>query len=471
MRPLAFLALLAALCPRCDSGPPPGRTCTISPPSPADWRLVASGTNLRDSQGRVVSLRGVNAGGRSKFAPYVPFDFTDYPSALNAYMDRAASWGIDVLRVPFTWAALEPVQGQDDQSWLALYDQFLDAAWARGIWTIIDFHQDVYSEVYCGDGFPGWTVSNPPAPHHDCPQWGLEYLNDPGVQGAFDAFWANGSAVMTAYQAAWDVMVARYKDKPGVLGFEPINEPGWGTQDEGVFTASTLTAFYSVMIPRMRAAAPMSLVFIDATGLDGGLLTTQLNKPTGEGWVFAPHFYPFTHNPDGVADLMGNWVKMGAAWNVPVFLGEMGESDLVGGATEYIAAHFAAFDALPLVGGAVWEYSVAKDLWNSETNTVVAPDGTELAVAQALMRPFARAVAGDVATQTFDTTTTTFSLTYAPSASATTNVTSVDFPKRVYPTGAHVSLTGGCYDDTSQPGQILVRADTGATTVSLTISP
>ncbi|MGH7268892.1 MAG: cellulase family glycosylhydrolase, partial [Polyangiaceae bacterium] len=138
----------------------PFRACTITPPTLSTWKLSTAGTSFRDASGRTVLLRGVDAGGRSKLPPYVPFDFAagQYTAALGAYMDRAASWGIDVMRVPFTWAALEPVEGQDDATWLSLYDQLLDAAWAHGIYTILDFHQDVYSEVYCGDGFPAWTV-------------------------------------------------------------------------------------------------------------------------------------------------------------------------------------------------------------------------------------------------------------------------------------------------------------------------
>ncbi|MGH7293985.1 MAG: cellulase family glycosylhydrolase, partial [Polyangiaceae bacterium] len=213
---LAGLAGLAvALSPGCrSSGGQLTHPCTIAPPSPPDWRLHADGTALRDGLGRVVFLRGVDAGGRSKFAPYVPFDYSSgqYDAALGAYMDRAASWGIDAMRVPFTWAALEPVQGQQDADWLTRYQALLDAAWARGIWTVVDFHQDVYSESFCGDGFPSWTIPNAPAPHHDCPGWSFEYFQDAGVQAAFDAFWADGSAVQAEYLAAWDSMIARFQN-------------------------------------------------------------------------------------------------------------------------------------------------------------------------------------------------------------------------------------------------------------------
>lgn len=442
--------------------------------TPGDWRLHADGTELKDGLGRVVFLRGVDAGGRSKFAPYVPFDYAQgqFAAALGAYMDRAASWGIDAMRVPFTWAALEPTQGQDDADWLNRYKQILDAAWARGIFTVVDFHQDVYAESFCGDGFPSWTIPDPkPAPHHDCPNWQLEYLNDADVQAAFDRFWADGSTVQAAYVAAWDRMIGHFANEAGVVGFEPINEPGWGTQDESTFEATTLTAFYSRVVAHMRQLAPQSLVFVDPTGLAGSLVKTSLGRPAGDGIVFAPHFYPIAApNPDDVLPRMQTWADVGAAWNVPVFVGEFGITHDSTAALPYMAAHFAALDTLGM-SGTEWEYSVETEEWNAETDSVVAASGAEYPVAQALVRPFARAVAGSGITQSWDGPSGTFTLGYAPASGAASRVTEVQLPPRVYPEGYKVTLSGGCYDDQSVPGRMLVQADDGAGQVTLTIAP
>jgi endoglycosylceramidase len=456
-----------------ESGTPAARTCTIAPPSPPDWRLRADGTALRDGLGRVVFLRGVNAGGRSKFAPFVPFDYASgqYASALASYMDRAASWGIDAVRVPFTWAALEPVQGQHDEEWLGRYEQLLQAAWARGIWTVVDFHQDVYSEAFCGDGFPLWTIPDPkPAPHHDCTSWQLEYFQDADVKAAFDRFWAAGSPVMAAFLGAWDFMIARFKDTPGVAGFEPINEPGWGSAATDKFEATTLSAFYAQMVPRVRAAAPLALVFVEPTGFAGSIVTTTLQRPPGDGVVFAPHYYPISSpNPETVLPKMQGWANVGAQWNVPTFVGEFGSDHDSDTTADYMAGHFAALDSLGL-SGTEWEYSVESEQWNQEGDSVVASDGTEYPVAQVLVRPFARAIAGGALTQTWDGASRTFSLAYA-TGSAATNVSEVQLPARAYPTGINVALSGGCYDATSAPGRLLVQADDGAPQVSLTVTP
>ncbi len=444
-------------------------TCTIPAPAPSSWRLVADGTQFRDALGRVVFLRGVDAGGRSKFAPYVPFDYEDggYATALDAYMAHAAMWGIDVMRVPFSWSALEPTQGADDPDWLSRYDQLLTAAWAQGIWTIVDFHQDVYSESFCGDGFPGWTIPDAGPYEHDCPGWQLEYYNDVGVQQSFDRFWDAGSPIQSAYLSAWSVMLARYNAMPGVIGFEPINEPGWGSGDEGTFSATTLTAFYSMMIPFMNAAAPASLVFIDPPGVDGSTVSTMLGRPdAGTGFVFAPHYYPISGATSDQQSGLTPWQAMGTAWNVPIFVGEFGASHTGTANIAYMTEVFDALDALNL-SGSEWEYSVESEEWNSETDSIVEADGGEYPIAQAVQRPYARAVAGSAITQAYDSTSTTFTLSFTPAS----GVTEVAMPANIYPTGYSVTLTGACSDAATVPGRLLIQPTAGATTVSLTIAP
>lgn len=463
-----ILAALASACADSATVNPVTRSCVIPQPVRTDWRLHAEGMQLRDALGRVVLLRGVNGGGRSKFAPYMPFDYPPggFDAALARYMDRAKSWGIDAMRVPFTWAAVEPVEGADDQDFLRRYDALLDAAWARGIWTIVDFHQDVYAEAFCGDGFPAWTIpGQAPPPHHDCPTWGLAYFDDPKVVAAFDRFWADGSPVQAAYASMWDRMVARYADRPGVVGFELINEPASGSADVGTFSETTLTAFYTRMVSRIRAAATRALVFVDPLGLDGLRLQTRLMRPAGDGVVFAPHFYPLSRNPESVLGAMASWSAVGESWKVPVFVGEFGA--LNGGEQRsFIAAHFDAFDALEL-SGTEWEYSVAGEAWNGEAASIVAADGTELAVAGAIVRPFARAVAGSAISTSFDSATRTFTLDFSPAASG---VTEVSLPSRLYAAGIDVRLTGACADD-SHTGELLVEADPGATRVALHVTP
>lgn len=468
---IAVLPLL--LLAGCSAASPPVDVCSLTPPTLSSSQLHADGTVLRDTLGRVVILRGVAAGGRSKLAPFVPFDFTGdgYDAALATYLDRAASWGINTLRVPFTWAAVEPTEGTYDAAFLGRYDALIDGAWARGMFTIIDFHQDVYADVFCGDGFPDWTLPGPlPAPQHDCPNWGGEYLSDASVQAAFDAFWASGSTVRVSYNALWDMMAARYAARPGVVGFEPFNEPGWGTANLASWEATTLTTFYGDMAARLRAAAPDALIFFDSTGIDAVTVSTALSLPTGSGLVFAPHYYQgaaldgSTPSADLVAVNLKKWAERGAKWGVPVLIGEFGAENATPDVEPYLAAHFDALDTLG-ASGTEWEYSVSSELWNDENLSLVAADGTENPSVQAILRPYPRAIAGSAVTFGYDSTSHAATLQYTPAP----GISEVAIPARAYPAGYAVHVTGGCAD-TSHPGRLLVQADPGAAAVTVSVT-
>ncbi len=468
--PLALFALAG-----CGSSTPapPTDVCSLTLPALPSSSLHADGTTLRDALDRVVVLRGVDAGGRSKLAPFAPFDFTGsgYQAALDAYLDRAASWGIDALRVPFVWAAVEPTQGTYDEDFLTRYDALLDGAFARGMFTVVDFHQDVYADAFCGDGFPDWTLAPPyPAPHDDCPNWGGEYLSDAAVQGAFDAFWASGSPTRTAYGELWNMMAKRYAGRPGVIGFEPFNEPGWGTAAMATWEATTLTTFYGQMAASLHAVAPDALVFFDATGVDGVTVTTSLSLPAGSGLVFAPHYYQpaaldgSAPSPGLVSVSLHEWENVGAGWGVPTFLGEFGASNPTPDVAAYLSAHFDALDALGM-SGTEWEYSVAAEMWNGEDLSIVAEGGTENPSAAAILRPYPRAIAGSAVVFSFDSTSRAASLQYTPAS----GVSEVAVPARAYPAGYTVQVTGGCADS-SQPGVLLIQANPGATSVAVSVT-
>ncbi|HZS36888.1 MAG TPA: cellulase family glycosylhydrolase [Polyangia bacterium] len=469
---LGALGSLGPLVLLAGCGSPGAKHCALAAPALPDWRVRTDGQKFRDSLGRVVLLRGVDAGGRSKFAPYVPFDFPSggFDGALAAYLDRAASWGVNVFRLPFTWAAVEPAQGVDDAQFLAHYDAIVDGAWARGIRVVIDFHQDVYAENFCGDGFPAWTIPDPkPAPHHDCPNWGSEYAGDPAVQAAFDHFWSASSTVRPAYNALWDRLSARYRDKPGVIGFELINEPNNGTAALHDWEMNTLTPFYSAMGNQLRAGAPKTLLFFDAPGVEAAISSTNIGLPDGGGWVFAPHYYQPTAvllggdgDPDQVAAGIAGWANYGKTWNIPVFIGEFGAAHDSADTATFLNAHWDAFDSMNL-SGTEWEYSQAAEGWNSENFGMVAADGTEYPIVDAIARPYARALSGDGAQASYDGGSKTWSLAFT----ADGGVSEIALPSRTFAKGADVQLSSGCIDDT-HAGVLLVQA---SAPVTLKIKP
>ena len=444
MRNAPLLALLLIGCPTQE----PPDCAAIAPVPPPLAALTADGTTLRDADGRAVALRGVNAGGRSKFAPYMPFDFTEgaFQAALDAYLDRADTWGINVLRVPFSWAALEPTEGTWDESWLARYVALLDGAHARGLWTIVDLHQDIYAEPFCGDGFPVWTIPGDPGPpRHDCPTWYLGYFDDDDVKAAFDRLWANEGGRLDALNGMWEALVARLADHPGVLGYELLNEPGWGSADRDVFTATTLPSWYEDLVPRLQATDPDALFFLDTNGVEGPAASTVMPRPALDGIVFAPHFYHPTIilGSDGPAieesPLPGltAWAAVGADWDVPVLIGEFGMPIGRDGGAEWIAGHFDAFDALGL-HGTLWEYSTAGEVWNGESLSITFATGAETELVEAMARPYLAAIAGEVTAQAL--TADRFTATWTATAGSWSEIA---LPARGW-SGASIVAEGAC---------------------------
>jgi len=363
-------------------GPRPMPTCTISEADPG--RLRVEGREIRDEDDRLVTLRGVNAGGRSKFAPYRPYD-----QDLEAYLDRPEAWGFSVLRVPFSWAAAEPERGVWDEDWMAEYDALLDGAWQRGIYTIVDFHQDVYTEAWCGDGFPAWTLPEDPGePRHDCPNWFTGYSTDERVDAAFEDFFADTYGARTDWEAMWDVMIARHEDRPGVIGFELMNEPH--ADDE------VLSAFYQDQVDRLEGDA---LIFLDTSGTDGINAATGAEPPDCDRCVFAPHHYTpqalFGGPLGDVTPFVEAWAATGEDWEMPVLLGEFGvRADHGSAIPAYLEGYYQAFDATGM-HATFWEYSDAAELWNEEDLSLVGPDGAEREdMLEAVVRPFVVAQPG-----------------------------------------------------------------------------
>lgn len=454
--------ILGLFCLCACSTPKPGDdsrvlpSCEISPLDPG--QLSTLDGQIVDENGRRMLLRGINAGGRSKFAPFSPFDFGEdrFQAELDAYLDRPAEWGLNVLRVPFSWDAMEPEQGTIDEEWMVRYDALLDGAAERGLFTIVDFHQDVYSERYCGDGFPIWASTGGEEPHHDCHDWFTGYITDTDSKQAWDEFWSDETGIQTAFRGMWTRMAERHWGRPGVIGFEIINEPGWGTTGMPAWERDTLTPFYSQMAAQLNSTAPGALLLFDGTGMDGIATSTSLELPDGDNLVFAPHFYDVSvfagsgeANTD-VAEDFERWGAVGTEWQVPVLLGEFGIPPTMDLASEYATANWDGLDA-QMMHGTYWEYSASEESWNFENFSVVDADGSERPeLVEPLIRAYPSAIDGTLESWEFDAATATARLVYDPTPDG---VTELVLPTRLYGSEPAISGSGACVQ---RVGQVLL---------------
>ena len=450
-----------------------GCASDVSPPAMDTLRLTQDGPHLVDAANRRVLLRGVNAGGRSKFAPYHPFPFKEsghplqsdagsFEDELKIYLDRASAWGVNILRVPFSWEAIEGERGTYNEQFLTRYTRILEAASDRGIRTIVDFHQDVFCRTYCGDGFPLWASLDPflePSPE-ECKGWFMGYFGGP-VLPAFDRFWQNEDGLIDSFIAMWETLVQRTSHIPGVIGYEIINEPFEGSADTDVFGPEILSPFYERVAGRIQALAPGVLVLFDTTGVEGISGSTSQTRPTRNGVVFAPHYYApslfltgsWVPGSDDTDSGIFAWADTGVEWDLPILLGEFGVRYDKEGAADYLRAQYAAMDKT-LMHATLWEYSSTRDDWNEEGMSIVGPAGEERPQVAALVRPYPAAVAGEVVSWEWDPGAGSGSLHLVPAADG---VTEIILPQRLFPKGVEVEAPGATWRHDTENARLLLR--------------
>lgn len=461
--------------------PLPGSCASpIAPVELANARLqVDLGGVLRDASGRDVVLRGVNTGNRNKTPPFMPFVIADDISLAelrplaDEYFARMHEWGLDTARLPFSWEALEPVHDQWDEKYLDRYEVLVDAAWAQGIRVIVDFHQDVWSRNYCGDGFPTWSVPDPDAPWFDCPnaKWGLEYLTSPEVRLAFDRFWANEAGLADEFLVMWTKVGERFADHPGVLALEILNEPGWGTNnDVQQWKLDVLTPFHTAVAAYLHALAPDLLVVYDNPGIDGAGLGINLVHPRPEGdfLIYGPHFYgasTYAPNQPNPQIYLGEIASFGRDADVPVLLGEFGFQPHELAGPEWLNEVATGIDALRM-SATIWEYSFNDPLWNFENFSLVDAQGNPQPMLDAWVRPWLRAVAGEQPSFEWTASTQQGSASWT----ASEGVTELVLPPRLFgagPSEVTISGEGACFTLDMDRGELRVEADPGAS-VTLT---
>ncbi|MDC0668599.1 cellulase family glycosylhydrolase [Nannocystis radixulma] len=441
--------------------------------------LDAAG-RMHDELGRDVLLRGVNTGGRSKWAPFVPFPIdaeieqAAFAAAAEQFFARLPPWGINVVRLLFSWEALEPTPGQYDARYLDRYAAMVDAAWSHGLRVVVDFHQDIYTSTYCGDGFPPWTLpQDPPPQQHECPDadWGLKYVFDGDVQAAFDRFWADEDGLQAQFLAMWGQMIARVGDHPGVVGLEILNEPGSGTAtDIAAWKQDTLNPFHSKVIAALREQAGEELLILfDNPGVDAvGLQPVEHVRPEGEGIVYAAHMYDaglvkgmpsIGMMPEPYLDQVAEFAE---EEGLGVLIGEYGVVAGTAGGPEWLRRALDHMDARRL-SSTLWECSQNEVLWNEEDLSVLGADGSERAELDVFVRPYLRAVAGTDSAFAWAEPTATASWT------GDGGVSEIALPPRRFADAAlDIELTtlagpeGACWTLDPSRGELRVQAPAGA---------
>jgi endoglycosylceramidase len=374
--------------------------------------LASDGTHLRDAEGRIALLRGVNArvagvfdvtfsDGRNPVEMIPPLDDTDCA--------RMRALGFDLLRLPIDWSAIEPAPGAYDEAYLDRVDATVQCAARAGLYVLVDLHQDGYSKEIGEDGAPLWAIQPPPTMLLQGPLTDLSSRRvSPQVVAAFATLFdrSDPAQLQTRYCAMAAHVAARWAAEPTVIGFELFNEPVAGEAD--------VDAFHARIGACVRPAAPDKLVVFEPSATRNLFDFVPLAKakfPVANA-VYAPHIYTFVFfsNPAPLQNLAPADLESSvsgardeaSAWHVPLLITEFGIGPGTTNADLWMAVEAQLHDKY-LASDAFWVWKEYGG-WG-----VYDPPGatwTERAQIVAwISRVHAARIAGDVVANDYDYTT------------------------------------------------------------------
>jgi endoglycosylceramidase len=480
-----------------------GSTATAAPKAP----LGHAGRWITDARGRVVILHGVNM--VNKRPPYSPAA-TGFGEDDAAFLQR---YGFNAVRLGVIYAAVEPSPGAYDDAYLSEIAATESQLARHGVFSQLDFHQDLYNEKFQGEGWPDWAVQDDGLPN---PQNGFpaNYVTNPALNRAFDHFWANapgpgGVGLQDRYAAAWGHVAARFASASHTLGFDLLNEPWPGTSAGSCFVAAGCPAFdtgimgpfYRRIFDRIRAVDPRQLIWYEPNVLFNYGADTNLPSFGDRAAGMSFHLYctpglaapPYnTASCDEQNDhVLSNADKRAEATGDALVLSEFGATDDLG----TIRANVARADQ-HMVSWEYWHYCECADptTAGSGVQAVVIdpsqpPTGANVKQGKlaVLSEPYPQVIAGTPTAYSFDPTSGVFRLTYATRApggkrfarrtkkhskrALKRRQTEIYLGRLHYPTGYRASVRGGGILSKPKAERLRVVACRGRRNVTVLVGP
>lgn len=448
-----------------------------------------AGRWITDEAGRVVVFHGVNM--VNKLPPYDPASagFGEDDVAL------LAREGINAVRVGVLWVGVEPAPGEYDEAYLDSIASTVDMLHAAGIASLLDFHQDGYGVAFNGDGFPAWATLTDDLPVEQLKAFPLDYARNAGLQRAFDNFWANspgpgGIGLQDRYAAAWAHVAARFRDTPGVLGYELMNEPfpgsNWkacaGADGCPAVDASTLNPFSQRMLDAIRGADGTHLVWYEPWVLFDAGADTHVGPLDDPNVGMSFHDYDTGHfdrplqNAERQSQRTGDALLMsefGATTDPTVVLDAMAAADRAMASPFYWA--YANNAPFPIDAGVGVASARDQGLVLDPSQPLVGAN-LQIAIWDALVRPYPQVVAGTPLRWSYDPNGRVLDLVYSTARAGGGTLaedldTEVFVPDRHYPDGYRATVQGGRVVSPPNDPRLRVVADRGAAQVTIHVEP
>ncbi len=433
-----------------------------------------------DERGRVVVFRGFNA--VNKLKPFIPVtDHFDAEMSLSAAdIPILRSLGTNAIRLGVMWPAVETAPFKADHTYLSKISQLIGDLGDAGIGVIVDLHQDLLSERFCGEGAPQWLIPSHfdhewlfPKPikgwtaytldgqgnpsRTDCAKAPFfEYYMTEAVGKAFDALYANTplhpstEKPLDHLEFFWTTVAGALKQHDNIIAFELLNEPWTGdaighpTQlaRPGHVEKTKLDPVYRRLSSAVRAAAPGHKVMFEPLVSSWWWYGASTPGPATEH-IFSYHLYC----PAGGKYHNSTFDKAECKTFDKSMLGkrltDVKKMGTAGFLTEYGALTDPdQYDELYRVGDMIEEHRLSATYWAYKgfgdiTTQAGASAGTEgvfkkhsneldSAKVRAIVRPYAARTPGPIKVMKWDAAAKTFRLTFTAESTAPVEIYTAD---------------------------------------------
>ncbi|MEA2146387.1 MAG: endoglycosylceramidase [Solirubrobacteraceae bacterium] len=358
---------------------------------------------LQDRQGRTVLLRGVAVTGLIRYA----WDYAENPRGRDADFAEIAALGMDFVRLPVSWSAIEPSPGVIDAGYIAQIAGSVRAAERHGLRVVVDMHMDRYNARLApgneADGAPAWATLVPSS----CPS---APSPDDCSRAAWESFWTQrqvaGRSLQQRYIQALLAVSRRLRGDPGLAGLELMNNPSSGGEPSPRFETSQLWPFYRRVIAALRSDGERLPLWIDraaSTEMRDTETVGLRGRLSGDAnLVLAPHDYVGVFSkPDwpagGVARLAAwyrDTVREATAQRMALVVGEWGAP--AGGVWDELLSAKLGLQNAGAIGSSFWMWKQRPGFygWNLvNLDGRLRPDTKR---AQLLSVPYPQAVPGRI---------------------------------------------------------------------------
>lgn len=453
-----------------------------------------------DEDGRERIFHGTNV--VYKGVPYHPstgsFNFQD--SFVEEDAQLLHGWGVNAVRLAVMWPGVEPVRGQYNQTYLQIMKGIADLCAKYGIYVLVEMHQDCFSERFCGEGVPEWAVilknstmnesrlfPEPIGPsfpsskngsiptNKECAEhiW-VQYYTTYALSSAVQSLYENYMGLATSFSEYWKTLAQTFQDGENILGYELMNEPWAGDvfanpqlMTPGVADSVNLQPFYENISQAIRQTDLDRIIFFEGVTWDD-YVSGFTSVPGGDVYrnrsALTFHYYvPPNFSPE---EQLQTFYKKAVELQTGWFLSEtFGGDDLFSEADKYFQSWM------------YWEYKSFYPITGSDSGYWY-PNGTiNPKTVYELTRTYARAIAGNGQSMSFDPMTNIFKLSYKINKNCQLPTEIYLYSDAHYPNGVQVELfpENGASWSLISPNEIFIYTTNSslpdATLLTVTISP